>query len=146
MDISYSLIAPMVALVAWTIVMLFWAVIKIQTAARGPDATFDIKAMPRGTRARDVEQHLPRAASWPRQNYEHLVEQPTLFYAIMAALALMQAAHPLNVWLAWGYVAFRIVHSFQQAFGRLRMIGFLGSTLCLVVLTLHAIMEVAHHL
>ena len=146
MDIPYSLIAPMVALVAWTIVVLFWAIIRIQTAARSSDAKVDVNKLPRGTRGRDVEEHLPREASWPRHNYEHLVEQPTLFYAVMAALALMHADHSINVWLAWGYVAFRIVHSFQQIFGKVRAIGFVGSTLCLIGLVLHAGLEVAHHL
>ena len=146
MDIPYSLIAPMVALVGWTIVVLFWAVIRIQVSARSPDSAMDVNKMPRGTRARDVEAHLPPEASWPRHNYEHLVEQPTLFYAAMTALALMHADHSINVWLAWGYVAFRIVHSFQQIFGKVRAIGFVGSTLCLIGLVLHAGLEVAHHL
>ena len=146
MDIPYSLIAPMVALVAWTIIVLFWAIIRIQTAARSPEATLDVNKLPRGTRGRDVEDHLPREASWPRQNYEHLVEQPTLFYAIMAALALMQADHLFNVLLAWGYVAFRVLHSLQQCFGKVRAVGFVGSSLCLIALTLHAAIEVAHHL
>ncbi|WP_343347412.1 MAPEG family protein [Sphingomicrobium sp. XHP0239] len=146
MDIPYSLIAPMVALVAWTIVVLFWAIIRIQTAARRPHSGFDVNKMPAGTRARDVEEHLPREASWPRQNYEHLVEQPTLFYAIVTALALMQSDHWLNVSLAWGYVGFRIIHSLQQIFGKVRAIGFVGSSLCLIALTVHGAIEVVYHL
>ena len=43
------------------------------------------------------------------------MEQPTIFYAIVFALVLMDFDAPINVWLAWGYVALRIVHSIVQA-------------------------------
>ena len=137
----HQLVAPVVALVVWTIIMLFWAVAKIQIAIRSDSSSLDASALPRGTRARDVETRLAPDVSWPRQNYEHLVEQPTLFYALMASLALMGTAATSALWAAWAYVAFRVLHSFQQAFGRNRMIGFVGSTICLVVLARHAVVE-----
>ncbi|WP_265562777.1 MAPEG family protein [Sphingomicrobium arenosum] len=138
----YSLIAPVVALVTWTIVMMFVAVFHIVRGAKGADLS-KVRKRPRG---RDLEGHLADEHLYARQNYEHLVEQPTLFYAIVLALALMGAAHPFNVGLAWAYVALRIGHSIVQTTGRSRSFFFVTSTLCLVALTLHAIFEVAHHL
>ncbi len=48
-------------------------------------------------------------------NYNHLHEQPTLFYAVALAAQLAGAADGVAVALAWAYVALRIVHSFVQA-------------------------------
>lgn len=139
------LLGPVIALAAWTIVMLFWAVGKGVGAARR-NGLKDIPA--KGTRVRDLEASLPPEASWARHNYEHLVEQPTLFYAIVLALALMGDAHPINLALAWGYVGLRIVHSIYQAtvnVGRVRGLIFVASTLCLIALILHAALAFLHH-
>jgi hypothetical protein len=48
-------------------------------------------------------------------NYNHLHEQPTLFYALALAAQLGGAADALNVGLAWTYVGVRVVHSLVQA-------------------------------
>ncbi|MCJ7422356.1 MAPEG family protein [Sphingomicrobium astaxanthinifaciens] len=141
------ILGPVVTLVAWTLLMLFWAVAK---ALAGAKASSEAAHLPRtGTRLRDLEPVSPREAAWARHNYEHLHEQPTLFYAIALALALMGMGDGLNLWLAWGYVGLRIVHSLIQAtanISRLRTAFFLLSTLCLIALTVHAGAELLHHL
>ena len=38
--------------------------------------------IPRGTRGADLEGNMPDEAHWQAHNYEHLMEQPTIFYAI----------------------------------------------------------------
>lgn len=127
------LLGPVVALVAWSIVMLIWLAI-----ARAP---YVQGRLPDGARGADVEQAHPGKANWPAHNYMHLMEQPTLFYAIVFALILMHFDTPLNVYLAWGYVALRIVHSIVQAtvnIVRLRFTIFLLATICLASLTIHA--------
>ena len=76
------------------------------------------------------------------------MEQPTLFYAIVLALVLMGFDHPINVYLAWAYVALRIVHSVVQAtvnIVRIRFLIFALATLCLVGLTTHAAIFLIHH-
>ena len=45
----------------------------------------------------------------------HLLEQPTIFYAIVFALILMGFDAAINVYLAWAYVVLRVVHSLVQA-------------------------------
>ena len=80
-------------------------------------------------------------AQWKAHNYIHLMEQPTLFYAIVIVLVLMGDHAKLNLALAWGYVGVRIAHSIVQAtWNRIlvRFILFALSTLCLIALTIHA--------
>lgn len=141
------ILGPVVALVAWSLVMLFWAVGK---ALAGSKQSAEAAALPKtGTRLRDLEPVSPREASWARHNYEHLFEQPTAFYAIAIALALMGQGEGLNLLLAWAYVGLRVVHSLVQAtvnVSRVRTAFFLLSTLALIALTLHAGIEVVHHL
>jgi hypothetical protein len=127
------LLGPVVTLVAWSIVMLFWLAIARAPYVRG--------RLPDGARGADVERDHPGKANWPAHNYQHLMEQPTIFYAIVFALILMGFDAPINVWLTWGYVGLRIVHSIVQAtvnIVRLRFTIFLLSTLCLIGLTTHA--------
>jgi hypothetical protein len=128
------LLGPVVALVAWSILMLFWTAIVRAQVLRG-------REIPNGARGADLEGRAPGKVLWPSHNYTHLMEQPTLFYAIVFALVLMDFDAPINVWLAWGYVAFRIVHSLLQAtvnIVRIRLLLFAAATLCLIGLTTHA--------
>jgi hypothetical protein len=68
-----------------------------------------------GGLGRDLDGHLPGPALWPGHNHNHLHEQPTLFYAILLAMAVGGLWGPADLWLAWAYVALRIVHSLYQA-------------------------------
>lgn len=134
------LLGPVVALVAWSILMLFWLAFARAPFVRG--------RLPDGSRGADVEQAHPGKANWPAHNYQHLMEQPTLFYAIVFAIILMDFNMALNLYLAWAYVGLRIVHSIVQAtvnIVRLRFTIFALSTLCLIGLTLHAAVFLIHH-
>ncbi len=134
------LLAPVVALVAWSIVMLVWMAIARAPLVRG--------GVPDGARGADQEAAKPGPRHWPAHNYMHLMEQPTLFYAIVFALVLMGFDQAINVYLAWGYVGLRIVHSIVQAtinVVRIRVIFFGLSTLCLIGLTTHAALFLIHH-
>ncbi|NNC48001.1 MAG: MAPEG family protein [Sphingomonas sp.] len=143
MDHVNPLLGPIIALIAWTIVMLFLAAFKMQTGIR---SGADLRGTPRGARGRDLEGRLDPKYLWARQNYEHLVEQPTLFYAIVFALVLMDQDHIVNVVIAWAYVGLRIAHSIVQALGKSRSITFVTSSLLLIALTVHAAMEYIAHL
>ena len=134
------LLGPVVALVAWSLVMLVWLAIARAPYVKG--------RLPDGAHGADVERAHPGKPNWPAHNYTHLMEQPTIFYAIVFALILMHFDAPMNVYLAWGYVGMRIVHSIVQAtvnVVRLRFTLFLLATICLVALTLHAAMFILGH-
>lgn len=131
------ILGPVVALVAWTIVMMLW-MYAVRLPALG--RAIDVKNWRGGTSAQ-IEAMLAPRVQWPAHNYNHLTEQPTLFYAVCLTLALMEFGGGLNLWLAWAYVALRIAHSLVQATWNLviaRFAIFMLASLCLLALTLHA--------
>lgn len=136
-----GVLAPVVALVAWSLVMWAWLY-----ATRLP-AMQRLRIPPAAGRfAKALNEQLPQSARQVADNYNHLMEQPTIFYAIAFALLwLGQGAHPVNVALAWGYVVLRVVHSLVHATVNhvpTRWAVFMTATLCLVALTVHAALGV----
>jgi len=106
---DHGMIAPLLALVGWTFVMWFWMyATRIPAIQR---ARVDMAELSR-TGAPLV---LPPEVARVADNYNHLHEQPTLFYALALAAQLTGAADGVGVALAWGYVVVRIAHSFIQA-------------------------------
>ena len=106
---QHGMLAPVLALVAWTFVMWFW-----MYATRIPamqKAKVDLAELTRtGTKLA-----LPPEVSRVADNYNHLHEQPTIFYALALATQMAGAADGVAVALAWTYVASRVVHSLVQA-------------------------------
>ena len=132
------LLGPVVALVAWTLIMFIWMYITRLSAMKRAGISLKGRV---GTRGGALEGVIPDEANWKAHNYNHLMEQPTIFYAIVLALALMHFDAPINVYLAWGYVVLRIVHSLIQATVNVvtwRFLVFILATLCLIGLTTHA--------
>lgn len=133
-----QILAPVVVLVAWTLAMLVWMLALRMAAMR--KAGIDMGKLV-GSKGTDADKVLPPQAQWKAHNYNHLHEQPTLFYAIVLVLALLGQGQGINLWLAWAYVILRIAHSLVQATVNrvsLRFALFVLSTLVLVALTLHA--------
>ena len=135
-----QLLAPAAVLVLWTLVMFGWMV-----ATRFPalsKAGIDLTKSAPGGRGQDLNRVLPPQTNWVAHNVVHLHEQPTIFYATIAILGLMNHATPLTVGLAWGYAAIRIVHSIWQATVNripVRFLLFLASTACLLGLAVLAL-------
>ena len=134
------ILAPAAVLVLWSMVMLLWV-----TATRFPAfarAGLSLDTAAPGTRYADVEAMLPAPVNWKSHNYTHLMEQPTLFYAVVAILALAGEGAGLNASLAWAYVGIRIVHSIWQATVNripVRVFLFTLSSLCLLWLAVSAV-------
>lgn len=137
-----EILKPVVVLAAWTLVMLLWLIAARMPAVRR--AGLDVSKMT-GGRPHGLEGIVPDRANWPAHNYMHLMEQPTLFYAVALVIALTGTGDGINALLAWAYVGLRVLHSIVQAtFNRIavRFVLFGLSTLALVALTLHAAMAV----
>ncbi len=137
-----DILRPMVVLIAWTLVMLAWTLATRLPAMKA--AGVDMAKLV-GTKASDADRALPPQVQWKAHNHNHLMEQPTLFYAVCAVLALSGTGHGVNAWIAWAYVALRIAHSLVQATSnrvRARFLLFMLSSLMLVALTLHAALAV----
>jgi uncharacterized MAPEG superfamily protein len=136
-----SILAPAAILVLWSLFMLIWmAGTRFPAMAKHKDK---IANAPPGGRGADLEALLPASTNWKSHNYTHLMEQPTLFYAVVAILTLAGGSGGLNTTLAWAYVGLRIAHSIWQATVNtipIRFGLFLLSTLCLLALAVHAVM------
>ena len=107
------ILAPAAVLVLWSLVVLLWV-----TATRFPafaKAGITMGEAPPGSRYADVESRLPAKVNWKSHNYTHLMEQPTIFYAMAIALAIAGFGGGLNLTLAWIYVASRVLHSIVQS-------------------------------
>jgi hypothetical protein len=130
------IVAPVIALAAWTHVMWFW-----MYATRIP-AIFAAKMkldpnLPKG----QLMATLPPRVRWKADNYNHLFEQPTVFYAVALSLAVMGQGNAFNATLAWAYVALRVAHSLLQALWNninARFALFSLSAIALMVLTFNA--------
>ncbi len=87
---------------------------------------------------------LPPSVRWKADNYNHLMEQPTIFYAIVISLALLGINSSSAIFLAWLYVALRVIHSFVQALTNkieVRFLVFVLSNIPLFGLTYIAAIE-----
>ncbi len=84
---------------------------------------------------------LPPRVRWKADNYNHLFEQPTLFYAVALSLAVLGQGSGVNATLAWAYVGLRVLHSLLQALWNkitVRFAVFALSAFTLMALTFNA--------
>lgn len=105
-----DLLLPAVALAAWTFVMWAWMYATRIPAIRQAKMRLD-PTLPRGEQMAT----LPAEVRWKADNYNHLFEQPTLFYPMVIVAALVPGSGTVELGLAWAYVGLRVVHSVFQA-------------------------------
>lgn len=129
---SAAILQPVVALMAWTMIMWCWMyATRIPALQKHPE--IDEKRMVGSTGA-SLRAQLPERVSWKADNYNHLHEQPTLFYAVCLLLALMGQGSDLAALLAWIYAGLRVVHSLVQATANVVLVRFVLFALSSVVL------------
>ena len=130
---------PVLALVAWTFVMWVW-----MFATRIPamqKAKIDLNNPKENVTLKDV---LPAKVMNVSDNYNHLHEQPTLFYALAFYLALGGGADTINVYLLWAYVILRVIHSLIQATINkimIRFLVFLISSMALIAIVVRELIR-----
>ena len=140
------ILAPVVALVAWTLVMMLWMIVTRFAAMRRKGISLKGRV---GSRSGSLEGVIEDEVNWKSHNHTNLHEHPTLFYAIAMSLSLMYFGGGINLYLAWAYVALRIAHSLVQVTVNIVMYRFLLwilSALCLIALTVHAAAWLIHHM
>jgi hypothetical protein len=138
MPVSTDILAPVTALLLLTCVVWAWMYITRLPAVRKAGMKLDPN-LPKGQQMSE----LPPSVRWKADNYNHLLEQPTLFYAVALTLALLGAGEGLNVTLAWCYVGLRVVHTLQQTLWNkieVRFVLFFLSSLVLIALVLRTSM------
>ncbi len=129
---EHGMIAPVMALVLWSLVMWVWLYALRIPAMQKAKINAQDAVMKR-------ELALPPRVMWPADNYNHLMEQPTIFYAAALAVEVSGAADPINIGLAWLYVALRVVHSLVQATVNIVTIRFMIFTVSSIALAALAI-------
>jgi len=139
MSTPEPILLPVVALVLWSLVMQAW-MLAVRIPAMNA-AHLDPQA---GARTAELAGKLPGKVQWKADNYNHLMEQPTIFYALALALAVAGAGTGLNLWLAWIYTGSRVVHSLIQATVNrvpLRFLVFAIGTVALAVMAVSGAMQ-----
>ena len=134
--VNTALLAPVVALLLWTCVMWAWMYVTRIPAIGRAGMKMD-PYLPKGQQMNE----LPARVRWKADNYNHLLEQPPLFYTVALTLTLLGAVDDTNVMLAWAYVVLRLVHSLHQALWNkieVRFLIFSLSTFALIALVVRA--------
>ncbi len=105
----HSLLTPVLVLVTLTLIVWVWMyatrIPAMQKAGITPQA-----ARHPGT----WESGIPSSARQVAENYNHLLEQPTILYALAFYIVLMAHTDRTHVYLAWAYVVLRILHTLIQ--------------------------------
>jgi len=135
-----AIVQPVIALGLWTAVMAIWMFF-----TRIPEMNrqgIDPQRAQDTTKLRDL---LPAKVNRVSNNYNHLFEQPTLFYVISLSLAIVGSVDSIAVGCAWIFVCLRVAHSLVQATVDIVMIRFslfVLSWIALAVMTVRAALSV----
>lgn len=133
----HNMLTPMLALIVWTFVIWGW-----MYATRLP-AMRAARINPRRIKRKSDLDALPVSVQQIADNYNHLHEQPTVFYALAIYTHLVGTGDLPNVVLAWMYVGLRIAHSLIQCttnFVPTRFFVFSAATLVLIAIALRNVM------
>ncbi len=103
-----AILQPVIALGLWTGVIMVWMyatrIPAMNAANLDPQTAMHVKAL-----------NLPSEVARIGDNYNHLFEQPTLFYATAIAIAVMGHGDAVAVNCAWAFVVLRVIHSLVQS-------------------------------
>ncbi|MCI5046484.1 MAG: MAPEG family protein [Aquisalinus sp.] len=133
-----SILNPVLALICWS--LLIWLLMYIRRLPAMQKAGLD----PQEAQFPGSLNVLPPAARAAADNYNHLMEQPTIFYALAFYIHLSGGADLLAISVAWGYVVLRVLHSLVQVSINLvivRFAFFALSTLCLFALAVKSLLS-----
>lgn len=143
---SNAILAPVVALVLWSPAVMLWMYAARLPAMRRAGIPLTGRIDPE---ANALDGAIDDRAQWKAHNYNNLMEQPTLFYAVAIVLALLGHGDGPSLILAWLYVALRILHSLVQGIANVvqwRFLIFIAASFCLIGMALEAAFVVLHAL
>ncbi len=132
-----TMMTPVLMLVCWTLIMWLW-----MYATRIP-AMQKAGIKPARMKEKSEMDVLPRSVRQVADNYNHLHEQPVIFYALAIYSHLVGVGDPLNVGLAWAYVILRVAHSIFQStvnFIPVRFVLFSLSSIVLIVMAVRNVL------
>ena len=132
-------LAPVLALIIWSLII--WCVMyarripAMQKAKIDPDTA----KSPDG----DWKDKMPVKVQAAAHNYNHLMEQPTIFYALMFYIVLTNGQSSLMGYLAWAFVILRVLHSLVQVSAGKVIVRFAIFSLSTIVLIVMACAQAA---
>lgn len=107
---AVSMLHSILAMGVLTMVMAAWMSVKRTSAMKQVGLGLQDAA-----HTADLRSALPSSARRVADNFNHLFEVPTLFYAVTLAIVVLGDADGLHTICAWMFVLFRVIHSFVQA-------------------------------
>ena len=132
-----AFLTPVLLLVCWTLIMWLWMyatrIPAMQKAGIAPDS-----ARHPGTYSGELSPSVRSVAD----NYNHLHEQPTIFYALMLFAGLTGGGDAFLMYLGYAYVSIRVLHSLVQILSPKVALRFLVFSLGSLVLFVMAGKEV----
>jgi len=131
-------LAPVLALIIWTLVMML-----VMYKRRIPAMNAITKRTQDFIENPKLGEQIPAKARWAADNYNHLHESPTIFYALMFVIFLMGYTTSLALICAWIYVAIRVVHSIVQITSNAVMVRFSLFMLSAIMLIIMALSTAA---
>ncbi|WP_448569063.1 MAPEG family protein [Thalassotalea ganghwensis] len=106
-DLSQKVLAPVAVLVLWTFIIGFrmfcHRIAEMKRCKISPDSI--ALSQTRSARLKD---------SRASDNYNHLFEQPILFYVLSVTVVLVQYVPTGYLLMAWSFVILRVIHSIIQ--------------------------------
>ena len=124
-----AMLTPVLMLACWSLVMWI-ALYATRLPAMKKAGLFEGD----GVREKSDMDVLPLSVRQVADNYNHLHEQPTVFYALAFYTYLVGNTDTLTVYCAWAYVVLRVIHSLFQSivnYVPVRFLIFICSSLCL---------------
>jgi hypothetical protein len=125
---DHAMLTPVLALITWTLIIWTWMYALRIPAMQAAQVNPQDAAHPGSLSV------LPASVRQVADNYNHLHEQPTVFYALAFYCVLAGTGDETNVALAWIYVALRVLHSLIQCTVNKVMLRFSVFVLCSLVL------------
>ena len=102
-----SILLPVLTLAFWTFIIF---------AIMAPARFYFLRMKHPQTAAhtKNLKGLLPPWTERVADNYNHLFEQPVVFYVIALSIVVINNIEPFMIQLAWTYVALRVLHSIVQ--------------------------------
>ncbi len=125
------MLIPVLALIVLTLLVWIW-----MYATRIP-AMRKAGISPEDARHPGSLSGLPSGVRQVTDNYNHLLEQPVIFYALVFYIVFSGHSDGLHIYLAWAYVGLRVLHTLIQCTANIvttRFFVFALSTLVLMVM------------
>ena len=105
---------PQISILLPVLTLAFWTFIIFAIMAPARFYFLRMKHPQTAAHTKNLKGLLPPWTERVADNYNHLFEQPVVFYAITLSIAVINNIEPLMIQLAWVYVALRVLHSIVQ--------------------------------